>query len=72
MADDPFLTTQQVADEFGIPVSSLLKGRERGNGPAFHKLGTKHNSPIRYRKSAVEAWLDERKFKSIAETLAQK
>lgn len=51
--DDRLLTTGQVADYLGIPVSTLYQWRYHGTAPRAIKVG-KHT---RYRRSDVEVWL---------------
>lgn len=53
---DPILTTAQVAEWVGIPVTTLRYWRWDHRGPKWFKLGAK---TVRYRESDVQAWLDE-------------
>lgn len=48
------LSTQEAADHLGLSVSLLEKLRVRGTGPKYLKLGR----AVRYRKEALESWLD--------------
>lgn len=50
------MSPQEVADFLGIPVGTLHQWRHRGTGPKGAKVG-RH---VRYRRSDVEAWFDER------------
>lgn len=44
-----------VADMLGVPVGTLYQWRYRSEGPPSMKVG-RH---VRYRRSAVEDWLDK-------------
>ena len=57
MTSDALLTTEQVAEMLGMSTDAVRMKRYRGDGPAFIRLG---HSSIRYRASAVDAWLDTR------------
>lgn len=52
---DRLMTTAEVAEYLGIPVSTLYQWRYRGTAPPAAKLG-KHT---RYRRSDVDAWVAE-------------
>lgn len=54
---DALLTAAQVGELLGVEVETLAVWRKTpGRGPHFIRWGRKH-SPIRYRRSAVEAWV---------------
>ncbi len=68
----PLLTSSQAAAELGLRPQTLRVWRCRGVGPRFVRLGTGPRSPVAYRLSELEAWLDARSFSSTAEeTVAQ-
>lgn len=50
-----FFTPEQLADHLGVPLNTVYTWRYRRTGPRGIKIG-KH---VRYRRSDVEAWLDE-------------
>lgn len=50
---DVWLTAADVADEIGIGYSTLGLMRQRGEGPAFYRVG----GVVRYRREDVDAWL---------------
>jgi hypothetical protein len=52
MAVNEFLTTQELADRYQVPVESVRKWRGEGTGPRGARFG-KH---VRYRLSDVEEW----------------
>lgn len=52
--DDEVFDTEEVAGYIKIPAKTLEQWRYLGKGPAYIKVG-KH---VRYRASAVNAWLD--------------
>jgi hypothetical protein len=51
------LTPRQVQDEYGFKVSTLANWRWTGTGPDFIKT-TGRSGRIKYKRSAIEAWLD--------------
>lgn len=53
--NDELMTTKEVAAYLGVAVSTLLLYRAMGTGPAYIKM----RRLVRYRKSEVDAWLDE-------------
>ena len=52
---DPLLTTEDVCDLLGVPVTTLYKWRERKSGPKGFKVGKR----IRWRRSEINRWLAE-------------
>lgn len=63
---DELLTNEQTADLLGIRPNTLEIWRCKGKGPAFVKLGNHPSSPIRYVKSRVLAWIDQRTHQSTS------
>lgn len=63
-APDDLLSTRSVAEWLGVSIQFLEIGRHRGYGPKFVRIGP---SRIRYRRSDVLAWLEERTFASTAQ-----
>jgi predicted DNA-binding transcriptional regulator AlpA len=63
-ADDKLLTTPELADLLGCSVAWLTIGRGKGWGPPFIKLAPRR---VRYRQSAVIAWLDSRTYERTAD-----
>ena len=55
MGNTEFLSVQELASLFGIPVRSIYNWRNRGTGPRGYRIG-RH---VRYRRSDVELWLEE-------------
>ena len=51
---EPLLTLVEVSELLNIPVPTLYAWRHRGEGPAGYRIG-RH---VRFRRSAVEAWLE--------------
>ena len=51
---DRLMTIVEVSDLLGMPVSTLYGRRHRSEGPAGYRIG-RH---VRYRRSAVEAWIE--------------
>lgn len=50
------LTAIQAAEYLQVPAETLRRWRSLGTGPRYAKVG-KH---VRYRRSALDAWLQER------------
>ena len=55
---EPLASTADVAGVLGIPEKTLVEWRSRGLGPDYLKVG----KYVRYRWSAVNAWLDGREI----------
>jgi len=53
---EQLLTIEQLADVLQIPKQTLYRWRSEGSGPRGMRVG-RH---VRYRRTDVEAWLDER------------
>lgn len=51
--NDELLSPAELADVLGISVHTLYNWRVRGEGPPGFRVGGR----VRYRRSAVEAWL---------------
>lgn len=54
--EDRLLWPEQVAEMLGLPTGTLANRRYQGRGPAFVKIG-RH---VRYRRSDVAGWVEER------------
>jgi excisionase family DNA binding protein len=54
--DDDVWTPAEASGYLKVPIATLYQWRSRGLGPRAAKVG-KH---IRYRRSDVDAWLEER------------
>lgn len=50
--DDPWLTTEQLAERFHTSPSTIRYWRHRGTGPE----GTPFGRRVLYRQSTVDAW----------------
>ena len=55
MKERKLLSAADLADELGVPLSTLYGWRYRGVGPASIRVGRL----LRYRRSDVDAWLAE-------------
>ena len=51
---DRLMTMAEVSDLLCIPISTLYGWRHRGEGAAGYRIG-RH---VRYRRAAVEAWIE--------------
>jgi predicted DNA-binding transcriptional regulator AlpA len=56
------LTEAEVSEWLGLSQPTLSRHRRNGTGPAFVRLSTRR---LAYRRSAVEAWLNEREQSSV-------
>ena len=63
---DDLLTSAETAALLGIKVNTLEIWRTKGNGPEFVKLGTAPQSPVRYLRSKVIEWLEQRLYASTS------
>ena len=48
------MTLLEVSQLLGVPVATLYRWRHRGEGPSGYRIG-RH---VRYRRAAVEAWIE--------------
>ena len=55
-ADDRWLSRQELADRYGVPVKTPAEWASKGTGPRYAKFG-KH---VRYRLSDVIDWESKR------------
>jgi excisionase family DNA binding protein len=54
-ADERLMTIADLSTMLGVPVDTLYGWRHRGEGPRGYRVG-RH---VRYRRSSVEAWLED-------------
>jgi hypothetical protein len=52
VADDKWITRQDLADRYGLPVKTPAEWASKGTGPRYAKFG-RH---VRYRMSDVMSW----------------
>lgn len=59
-ADSPTLvvTSSETARLLGVSAKTLSNWRSQGRGPRYLRLGAAHGG-VRYRRSDLEAWIDE-------------
>ncbi|MFJ4339386.1 helix-turn-helix transcriptional regulator [Streptomyces sp. NPDC088915] len=57
---DQLLTPRQVHAAYGFSPQTLANWRWTGQGPAYIKQTPGKGGRIKYRRSAVEAWLNAR------------
>lgn len=57
---DPLLTPREVEAEYGFTLTALRNWRYMGEGPDYIKTSPGRGGRIKYRRSAIEAWLDAR------------
>ena len=56
-ARDKLMSLTDVSEMLGIPVHTLYRWRYKSHGPA---AGYRVGRHVRYRREAVEAWLEQR------------
>lgn len=56
------LTSAETAALLNIKPNTLEIWRGKNRGPAFVKLGTAKQSPVRYEQSEIARWLREQSF----------
>jgi excisionase family DNA binding protein len=59
---DNLMTPRQVAEYLGVPLATVYRWRYLGEGPSGFRVG-RH---VRYRRTDVEAWIDERRHRKNA------
>lgn len=57
---DGLLSPKQVRAEYGFSEQALAKWRWTDTGPAYIKLSEGRGGRIRYKRSAIESWLNAR------------
>lgn len=57
MADE-LLTPKQVKADYGFSPQTLANWRWMGRGPAYIKTSPGRSGRIKYKRSAIEAWLN--------------
>jgi excisionase family DNA binding protein len=55
VVDERLMTIAELSTMLGVPIDTLYGWRHRGVGPRGYRVG-RH---VRYRRSSVEAWLEE-------------
>jgi PTS system nitrogen regulatory IIA component len=63
MTDDQLMSVKDLADYLQVDISTVYLWSQRGQIPAM-KVGRMW----RYRRSEIDAWLDERRTPSVKET----
>lgn len=57
VATDELMSPRQVHAEYGFPPQTLANWRWTGHGPDYIKTSPAKTGRIKYRRSAIEAWL---------------
>ncbi|NUV89971.1 DNA-binding protein [Streptomyces sp. KAI-26] len=55
---DELLEPKRVQDEYGFHAQTLANWRWMGIGPDYIKISPGRSGRVKYRRSAIEAWLD--------------
>jgi hypothetical protein len=56
---EDLLTNDEAANILGIRPNTLEIWRHKGKGPKYIKLGTGKSSPIRYRRTDIQVWMNQ-------------
>jgi excisionase family DNA binding protein len=64
--NDKLLSLTDLSEILGIPVHTLYRWRHNGDGPAGYWVGLH----VRYRREAVEAWLQQQADKRSQSALS--
>lgn len=64
---DEMWTSARAGAYLDLSVSEMAKKRMRGDGPPFIKLGPTKQASVRYRRSDVEEWLNQRMRRSTSD-----
>ena len=66
LTDAPeYLTVPQLAEVLQVPVATIYRWRHLGEGPRGIRVSGRH---VRFRRSDVEAWLQEREDPAVRRT----
>ena len=68
MADELYLSAEEVARRFGASKRSIARWRSTGDGPVFVRIGPRR---VAYRLSDCEAWAAARTFAHRADEVAR-
>lgn len=63
---DDLLTTKEASAILGVKPNTLEIWRHKGHGPPFMRLGDGPCAPIRYLRSAINEFCQQRTFKSTS------
>lgn len=55
---DELLTPKQVHEQYGFNPQTLANWRWCGQGPSYIKTSPARSGRVKYRRSAIEAWLN--------------
>jgi predicted DNA-binding transcriptional regulator AlpA len=66
---DELRDTVMTAAWLGVSTMFLIKGRMEGYGPKYIRVGA---NAVRYRRSDVIAWLEERTFRRYADEIGRR
>jgi hypothetical protein len=64
---DPLLKEDKAAEFLDVAVKTLQNWRILGTGPRYVKLGPGLRAPVRYRRSALAAYLERCECQSTSE-----
>lgn len=64
---EPLFTTKEAANYLRCSPPTLERWRTQGTGPVYRRRGPGKRSGILYRKSDLDAWLDDNAHRSTGE-----
>ena len=62
--EQSYVNTRQAAVYLGLSTSTLNRYRVGGEGPAFHRFGSR----VLYHRDDLDAWAGERRLRSTSDT----
>ncbi|UQE74698.1 helix-turn-helix domain-containing protein [Gordonia sp. PP30] len=62
---DSLLSTLSAAAYIGMTPGTLRAWRKQGTGPAYVKTGDDDRAAVRYRRSDLDRWLDDRTVRPV-------
>ncbi|MGV4889251.1 helix-turn-helix transcriptional regulator [Streptomyces viridosporus] len=63
MNEDPLLTPRQVHEQYGFSPQTLANWRWSNLGPDYVKTSPGRSGRVKYRRSAIESWLNAQTVK---------
>lgn len=67
MSAEKHFTPAELAERWGLSISTLDKMRHAGRGPRFLKFGHARSARVRYRLSDIETWEEANTYSNAGE-----
>jgi len=55
-----YVTTVQLAKEFGLSVATIKSWRQKGIGPRYFRASSSPQARVLYPRSGIDAWVGDR------------